>query len=286
MQCIGLTLGSGGARGLCLAGYLKVLDELNIRPHIISGTSIGAIIGAAYASGMSGVEIEKIIKNFNLKDLTGLFDIAFFNESSLLKGNAVMEFLDRTIPANIFEELQIPMKIVATDFWNREEVIFDSGDLIAAVRASISLPAVFEPVRYNNQVLIDGGATNPLPYDIIRDQCDFLIAIDVSGIRVPFKKYPIPNMFQSSLSTFEIAQESIIVNKEKICKPDLLISPPLENIELLDFHRIKTILQSAEKDVQQFKMILPQTLQKFQKRNWLNGWGFIKQEKCSQKQDF
>lgn len=280
MKRIGLTLGGGGARGLCLVEYLKVLDELKIRPHIISGTSIGAIIGAAYASGMNGAEIEEIILNFSLKDFTNLFDIAFFNESSLLKGKAVMEFLDRTIPANTFEELEIPLKIVATDFWRREEIVFESGDLIEAVRASISLPAVFEPMRIQGKVLIDGGATNPLPYDIIRDDCDFLIAIDVTGIRVPLKNNPIPNMFQSTLSAFEIAQESIILNKEKICKPDLMLSPPLENIEILDFHKSKFIIKSVQQDAQQFKERLPELLEPLTRKKWFLGWGTSKNEPC------
>ncbi len=267
---IGLTLGSGGARGISLIPYLKILDELGIKPQIISGASIGSIVGALYASGLSGKDIEIIVKEFDLRDLTGLLDFTLFNESSLLKGKAVKEYLDKIIPVETFEDLQIPLKVVATDFWKREQIIFDSGDLIGAIRASISLPAVFEPVCFQDRVLIDGGVVNPLPYDIIQKDCDFLIAIDITGIRVPEKKHPVPNMIQAILSTFEITQEAVIETQSKHNKPDLIARPRLENIEVLDFHKIKSILKSAEQDAESFKQQLTQALKKPKKRKWFS----------------
>lgn len=274
---IGLSLGGGGARGICHMEYLKVLDELNIKPHIISGTSIGAVFGALYAAGLSGKDIDEIVREFNLLDFTGLLDFAIFKETSVLKGKAVAEYLHKIIPAQTFEELQIPLKVVATDFWKREQVIMDTGDLIGAIRASISIPAIFEPVCFQDRVLIDGGAVNPLPYDIIRKDCDFLIAIDITGIRIPEKKHPVPNMFQSVLSTFEITQEALIQCKWEQNKPDLIVRPPLRNVEVLDFHKIKSILKSVQDDVKTFKQDLVQALEK-QKGN-LIFWRLFNKDK-------
>jgi NTE family protein len=182
MKRIGVALGGGGAKGLCHIAFLKALDEMQVRPAIIAGTSIGAVIGGFYAAGVSGAQLEQLLKTMGFKELyKNALDFSILSSSALFTGNKVEEFLSRQIPFQTFEEIAIPLKVVATDFWNRREVIFDSGNLITPIRASMAMPAVFEPVILNNKVLIDGGAVNPLPYDLIRDECDLTIAIDVSG---------------------------------------------------------------------------------------------------------
>jgi NTE family protein len=146
--------------------------------------------------------------------------------------------------------------VVATDFWKRKQVVFRTGDLIPAIRASISLPALFEPVVMNDMVLIDGGAVNPLPYDLIRDDCDVVIAIDVSGEKSPPQQNPIPGMFESTMSTFQIMMASIVNTKMQIAQPDICIKPALRNIRVLEFHRYKEIMTSIAEDVHQFKQQL------------------------------
>ena len=253
MKRIGITLGSGGAKGLCHIAFLKVLDELWIRPSIISGTSIGALIGGLYASGMSGTQIESMVEHLNWADFDRIFDFSIFSRSAVFKGEGASEFLNKHISARTFEALQIPLEVVATDFWKRKQVVFHSGELIPAIRASISLPAIFEPVVFGDTVLIDGGAMNPLPYDLIREKCDILIAIDVSGERTPSKYGPIPNVFESVMATFQIMMTSIVEQQMRISQPDMYLKPNLRGFRMLDFNRCEEILASVEPDVRQFK---------------------------------
>lgn len=250
---LGLSLGAGGAKGLCHIAFLKVLDELGMQPDVISGTSIGAIIGAFYAAGLSAAELEQGLKKIGLKDLSKMaLDFSLFSYSAIMKGKGVEEFLKLALPVHTFEELEIPLKVIATDFWKREAVVFNSGDLVSAIRASIAMPFIFEPVIMQGIVFIDGGAVNPLPYDLVQSECDFTIAIDVSGV----KDQPnglVPNMLESVLSTFQIMQAAIVAAKMKAGAPDLYVKPELRNIRVLDFYRYKEILSGVEEEVDQFR---------------------------------
>ena len=249
MNKIGLALGGGGARGLCHIEFLKVFDRLNIKPTIISGTSIGSIIGAFYASGISGEEIASLAKNLNFLEISKLLDFSFFHMSGLIKGDGVMNFLKENIKVNTFSELEIPLKIIATDFWHRKEIVLETGELIPAIRASISIPGLFNPVKMGNKILTDGGAANPLPYDVIQDNCDFVIAIDVNGEKSPEKEKKNPTIFESVMNTFQIMEACIVEHKMKINKPHLYIKPTLNNIELLDFQKHKKIMSSVQYEV-------------------------------------
>lgn len=261
MKRVGLALGGGGAKGLCHIAFLKAIDELGIEPAVISGTSIGAIIGGFYAAGVSGTEMEKELECIGLRDIYKMaMDISLFSQSAVLKGRGVEEYLGRKIPARTFEDLAIPLKVVATDFWSRRGVVFESGDLVPAIRASMAMTALFEPARVNGAVLIDGGAVNPLPYDLIQPECDLTVAIDVSGEKVSSGEAPIPNMVESVLSTFQIMQASIVEAKRKTSPPDLYIKPALKNIRVLDFHRYKEILSGVCEEVERFKADLEKLL--------------------------
>lgn len=250
---IGLALGSGGAKGLSHIAFLKVLDDLDLKPSIISGTSIGALIGAFYSAGMDGKEIEKLFDDMGIRKMSSMVDISLFGGSGLLKGKKVEEFLTSHLPVRKFSELAIPLKVVATDFWKREEVVFDSGDLVTAIRASIAVPVVMEPMQIEGRILTDGGTVNPLPYDLIRDDCDILIAIDVSGEKVPEQHDPVPNMLENIFSTFQTMQASIIRSKMNNSRPEILVQPHLRNIQLMDFYRKDEIFEGVEKDVERFK---------------------------------
>jgi len=254
MKRLGLALGAGGAKGLCHIAFLKDLDELGVKPAVIAGTSIGAIIGGFYAAGFSAIELEQKVTQIDLIDLSKMaLDFSLFSNSALLKGKGVEEFLQRHIPARTFEELEIPLKVVATDFWNRQEVVFASGDLISAIRASMAMPGLFEPVLIDGAVLIDGGAVNPLPYDLLGMECDVTIAIDVSGIKEQPAGNPVPNVVENILSTFQIMQAAIVAAKKHTSPPHLYIKPALTNIRVLDFYRYREILAGVEPDVARFR---------------------------------
>jgi len=257
MKRIGVALGAGGAKGLSHIAFLQALDELGVRPAVIAGTSIGAVIGGFYAAGVSGDRLSQLVKDIGFRDLYKIvLDFSILSQSAIFTGKGVEDFLSREIPVRTFEELEIPLKVVATNFWDRRPVVFESGNLITAIRASMAMPAIFEPVLLNDTVLIDGGAVNPLPYDLIREECDLTIAIDVSGEKTYAPGNPVPNMVESILSTFQIMQASIVAAKKKLSPPDIYVKPALTNIRVLDFYRYKEILAGVQDEVEGFKETL------------------------------
>jgi NTE family protein len=262
MKNFGLVLGGGGAKGICHLAFLDVLDELGIRPQVISGTSIGALIGAFYAAGVSAKELRERYLNDSLLDTLKLVDISLFGKG-LIKGDGFIKRFKDEIGVTSFDQLEIPLKVIATDFWSRKQVVFDEGDLAMAVRSSISLPVIFEPVQFGDQVLIDGGAVNPLPYDVIADDCPLVIAIDVSGRASSKKSKRLPKYSEIMTDTFQIMMDTIVTEKGLASKVDLYVKPDLFDVGIIDFHKHKEILASVESDVAQFKLDLKSMLKSF-----------------------
>jgi NTE family protein len=257
---IGVALGGGGAKGFAHILMLEVLDELNIRPHRIAGSSIGAVIASLYASGMTGKEIKRLIDRLTVAEdeswLGSLFleDIGRWwslielqpDRGGLLNTAAFASFLQETLGISQFEELQIPLKVVAANFWNRKQVVFEKGELLPAIQASIAIPGLFSPVQFNGQVLVDGGLVNPVPYDLLFDDCDVVIAIDVLGKRTPSTANNEPTYFEATFNTYQILQASIMQEKIKNRPPHIYIRPELENIRVLDFNRVNEIYAMAK----------------------------------------
>jgi NTE family protein len=251
---LGIALGGGGARGLVHIAFLKVLADLDITPVIVSGTSIGALIGAIYCSGISPYEIEKRHKSMTLLDWGRLIDLAIPAVHGLVKGDKIIKYLNKEYNLTKFEKLQIPLKIVATDFWNKEEVVFQDGDLLQAIRASISIPGVFEPISFNDRILTDGGAANPVPYDIIRNDCDLLVAIDVTGNFSPDRDASdLPYIFDCIVNSFQIMESVILDNKLAKSSPDLLYQPDIMNISLRDFYKYDDIIKQSRPEIDRFR---------------------------------
>lgn len=177
---IGLVLGSGAARGVAHIGVLKVLEAEGLAPHAIAGTSMGALIGAFYAAGVPLPEIEDIALNFDVMQVAGVGDVAL-GKGAVLSGEKVQAFLRERLPAT-FEELSLPFGCVATDLTHNRPVRFTSGDLVSAVRASVSVPLTFLPVVMDDALLIDGYVSEPMPVQLARHLGgETLVAVDVSG---------------------------------------------------------------------------------------------------------
>lgn len=140
-------------------------------------------------------------------------------------------------------------------------MIIDKGDLFDAIRASISIPGVFKAVKDNDVILVDGGTTNPVPYDVIMDEVDYCIAFDVTGKAYPKSEFSTPTSIQSILNTFDILQEMILKTKMRIKCPDLLIRPDLRNINFLDFNAVQKIEDSIEKDVLSFEKTIKELIE-------------------------
>lgn len=256
MKRVGLVLGGGGARGLCFIEFCRVLDELGVKPVMISGTSIGAIIGAFYAAGISADQMEKELESITLLKIPKLVDPHLVIKTALFKGHRLEAYFRATLGCDQFEQLPIPLRVNAADYWSREEIVFDHGPLIPAIRASMSLPVIFEPVIYQNRVLIDGGAVNPLPVDLIRAHCDYLIAIDVSGSITPSKHRNFPRLFDSIMGTFQTMQCSIIGERLKHTHVECYVRPQLVNFGILDFFQERDIRASVAADVEWFRETL------------------------------
>jgi NTE family protein len=176
---IGYALGGGAARGLSHIGVLKVLHEYGISPDIIAGTSIGAIIGALYASGHEPGDIEQLVLGLDWKRLVYLVDMTL-PISGLLQGRRVVSLLRSILGDITFSELRCAFACVATDIVNGEQVVLHDGSLIEAVRASISIPGLFTPVAIKGQYLVDGGLVNTVPVSVCREMgAEYVIGVNV-----------------------------------------------------------------------------------------------------------
>jgi NTE family protein len=257
---IGLALGGGGVRGLAHIAVLEALDEMGIRPGVISGTSMGAIIGAIYASGMSGKEIKErvsghlILKDDTLRDIVAKRNTllklvkAFSLElprGGIINAQGFFEYLFSEIKKRTFKELEIPLLVIAADYWTAEEVVFEKGDLLPALQASMAVPGVFAPVAVGGRVLVDGGVVNLVPYDHLLKRVDFTIAVDVSSVRSPGKK-EIPGTIESVLGAFNIMQASAMAEKMKISKPDIYVKTEIQGVRMLDFSKTDEIFLQAK----------------------------------------
>ena len=181
---VGLALSSGTARGLAHIGVLKALEEESIPIDMISGTSAGALVGACYAKEKKAKALEELALGIDWKRMAHLIDLNLIVLwKGFVQGQKVKSFLRSIIGDVRFEDLQIPLAIVATDIDSMEEIVIKEGSVIEAVRASISLPAVFTPMKWNNRFLIDGGVVNPLPVDVARN-IGAEIVIAVNTLRV------------------------------------------------------------------------------------------------------
>ena len=272
MTDIGLALGGGGAKGLAHICMLEVIDEFGIKPSCIAGTSIGAVVGALYASGVSARTLREEIQSVShlekdsfadaVKNVFNWLQLVEVNwkGGSLLKADAFLDDVMAYVKVSDFAELFMPLKVVAADFWQRDEVVLETGDLRTAVHASMALPGIFEPVIVDGRALVDGGVINPVPYDLIMDECDVTIAIDVMGHRTESAGL-VPSLPESIFNTFQIMQKSILRQKIAAQPPDIYICPEIVDILMLEFHEAAKIFAQAGGAADQLRRELERHLQ-------------------------
>lgn len=268
---IGLALGGGGARGLAHICMLEVFDEFGIKPSRIVGTSIGAIIGVLYASGMSARALREEFQTVSNTDKSTFFDTVRnmlswlqllevnWRGGSLLKADAFLDDLMTYVHVKDFRELRIPLKVVAADFWHRNEVVLETGDIRTAVHASMAVPGIFEPVVVDGRVLVDGGVINPVPYDLIMDECDITIAVDVLGNRTVSARL-VPSLRESVFNSFQIMQKSILRQKLAAHPPDIYICPEIVDVLMLEFYDASKIFAQAGTAADQLRRELERCL--------------------------
>ncbi|EJB04030.1 putative esterase of the alpha-beta hydrolase superfamily [Rhizobium leguminosarum bv. trifolii WSM597] len=253
LPTVAVAFGGGGARGLAHIHVIETLDELGIRPVAISGSSMGAIMGAGMAAGMSGAEIREhalttvgnktavVARIWGLRPATVRDAVAKgirigqFNLERILKA-----FLPAELPAR-FEDLLVPMKVITTDYYGQNEVIIEEGELFPALAASSAIPAVFMPVRLRGRVMIDGGISNPVPYEPLMDLADIVIGIDVVGAPEGDGTH-IPNRMESIFGSGQLMMQTAITLKLKLCQPHIFLRPAVGRTGVMDFLKARDVL--------------------------------------------
>jgi len=257
---LGLVLGSGGARGLSHIVVIETLDRLGIKPVEIAGTSIGAILGAHYAAGMTGAEMRAhAIRDFKDRTevMTRLFQARVGKITDLWKnglGNPVLveaenilaRFLPKALPER-FEDLAIPMSVVAADFHRLERVVFRKGPLLPALAASMAIPGLVKPVVYDNRVMVDGGAVDPLPVRAIQAEVDLILAVDVSKAAAREEGAQLPGAVETGFRVYDLMQAALAdAQAEATTRPVFRLKAPVEGFGALDFFSTKKILAASD----------------------------------------
>lgn len=289
---LGITLGGGGARGSAHLGALRELFSLGIKPDLVTGTSIGGLIGALVCAGVSLEKIETALRSLKPSTMYSLpkdepslgstENIEKYLEK-LFAEHYAERFKDRENKRPTFADLEIPLAVVATDLVTRREVVLDSGDLLTAIKATISIPVIFPPVIIGERALVDGGLMNNLPFDVARARgATYTIAIDL-GLSSPYGT-PITNpsppeggggafgfkwaevldgrifdralyqaardpLWQVVTAVFDIVNEQNVKLRLAISPPDVIIRPQIGTIGILDFHTIDDGMEAGRKAV-------------------------------------
>ena len=275
---VGLALGSGSARGWAHIGVIRALEQAGIRPDVVCGTSIGALVGAAYAAGELD-RFEQWVLGLGVRDVVGLMDVSL--RSGLFKGQRLIDFFRHHFADRPVEELTMPFAAVATALQTGAEIWLRRGSTLDAVRASIALPGLFAPVMNDGMVLVDGGLVNPVPVSLARAMgADVVIAVDLGSdiigrhlragpaadglagvvgdwirklqdkMGVPVSEQPpdqpaMPTLPVVVASSINIMQVQIARSRMAGEPPDVTVAPRLAHLRLLDFHRAKEAIEEG-----------------------------------------
>ena len=238
-RSIVLVLGGGSARGLAHIGVLKVLEREKIPIHRIVGTSMGALIGASYSVGMPIKKMEEMAREFNWRTV---FDPTL-PKMGLLAGKKLAKVVGDLTLNKSFEECKIPLAVVTTDIEKNERVVFQKGNLQKIICASCSWPGIFNPVRIDGRLLVDGGIKNSVPTRVARSiDPGYMVAVDV-GFCV--KDGKIVNIFQMLLQSFQIMGEEL--NRYQARISDTMIKVELGSIDQVAFNKAKEAIAQGEK---------------------------------------
>jgi len=259
---IGLALGGGGAKGYAHIGVLRALEQLNIYPDIITGTSMGGLVGGLYAAGLSVDRIERVVRQTGLTVLAAREP----NHLGMFGKTKLVQVLRNVLGDVTFEQLSPKFAVVAVDLEAETEVILDTGDVVDALLATSAFPGLFAPERRDGRYLIDGGALNNIPFDVARRLgADYVIASNVSSHRGPLFHDPPPMggpaqslvrqlLLRSGTATlWEVVERTVSVMqdqrlKEKLaaCPPDVMLCPEVGHVTLFDVRQLNCCLEAGQ----------------------------------------
>jgi NTE family protein len=239
IPAIGVALGGGFARGIAHIGVLKVLEEEGIPVRMVAGTSVGAIMGAAYCSGLTIAELEEIAHKVRFTT----FARWTLSRYGFATNDRMVSFLTRTLKAHTFEELRIPLGVTATDFNTGEGAVFSSGPIIDPVRASCAYPGMFLPVEIDGRWLVDGMLSHPVPTRPLREMgADRVLAVNLKG---QWSKSSAPRHFFDVIGkSFAIAQDMMSAVWRSAA--DIVIEPDVAGFDYDDFKRAGELIRVGE----------------------------------------
>jgi NTE family protein len=236
---IGLVLGGGAAKGFAHIGVIKALEAQGIVPDLVIGTSAGALVGALYAAGKSGFELQALAIPFNEFQVSDWV----LPDRGMIKGDALAKFINAAVGYRPLEKLPKKLGVVATDLASGEPVVFRSGNTGTAVRASSSVPGIFQPVVIRGHEYVDGGLSSPVPVRLARDMgATFVIAVDISDKPASAKLE----------STFDILMQSVTIMGQSIARyelaqADVVIRPDIKLLDVTDFNTRHSAVLEGEK---------------------------------------
>ena len=236
---IGLALGGGFARGFAHLGVLKVLEQHHIRVSHIAGTSVGSVFGAAYASGAPLARILAASRTIRFRD------IARWSVSrlGLASNHRLADIIERVFDSKQFEDMRIPLAVVATDLASGDPVVFRQGPLVEAIRASCAYPGLFEPIQIGTRCFVDGGLVAPVPSQAVR-QIGASLVVGVSVGTQDASRTPPKNIFQVVARAVSAAQKHQLDSWER--HADLVIRPDVQDVSWDDFGRASEAIEAGE----------------------------------------
>lgn len=273
---IGLALGGGAARGLAHIPMLEAFDELGIKPSVIVGCSMGALVGAAYACGMPAKEVREqalrllsnrmdMMKYVFATRQSKLTDLLAIRSLSALHLNGE-KLADLALPdelPQLIEKTPIPLRIVSTDYESMEERLLTSGSVIKAVAASIAIPGLITAPHIDGRLHVDGGITNPVPFNHARDGADIVAAIDVTG-RPRMTNGRNPGSIELAVGAMLIMFSKIAELRRALGEPEIYIKPATETFGAGDFFKVREILTAAEPAKDELKRRISEAVERFQ----------------------
>ena len=248
-RTVGLALSSGGSRGLAHLGVLKVMMEENIPIDLVAGTSAGALFGTFFAAGWSWARFEALIEEMKTVNRFTNWDFNIPPRTGVLKGRKARDkIIHRWTEGQNFEDLKIPHHMIAADILTGEEIVFDSGSLADAIRASLSIPVLVDPWHFNGRYFVDGGIVNPLPANVLRDRgADIVIGSSViQPLRESYggRRDQMPSIFQVVFNIFSSMEAEVI--KKQLPLIDVLIHHKVSAKNSLDFENVNALVETGE----------------------------------------
>lgn len=244
---VGLALGSGGLRGLAHVGVLNVLEREGIPVDYIAGCSIGSLIGALYSAGLSLENMTKLAKHLKRKHWLDFI----IPKMGLFAGDRVLDMMRILTQKKHFEELRIPLAVVATELREGREIVFTSGEVATAVRASVSVPGIFVPFQVGDMLLVDGAVLNPTPVDVVKGMgADVVIAVELAHASTVCD---ITNIFDVIIQSIDLMEKELIKNQEYDC--DIILRPDVAHISPSSFDSTDECIARGEEAITN---VLPQ----------------------------